>query len=326
MSTSSEHKIAIITYDGISLFHLSIPCTIFSEDVDKVGTRQYKVIVCTENPGMVQTLSGFPIEIRDNFSAMDTADTIIVPAWCDPEVHPSEVLLDALRRAHARGARIVGLCLGSFVLAEAGLLDGREASTHWVWAEEFALRFPKVRYNKKVLYIDDGDILTSAGAAAAIDCCVHMVRCDYGADVANRIARRMVVAPHRSGGQIQYIERPLPRFIDSARLEPAISWAINHLTETISLNDIAKHANMSRRNFSRLFKKATGITFTNWLLNRRLELAQGLLETNNLSIDLISSKAGFKSSVTFRQHFLAEFSISPSEYRKQFRDSASTIH
>lgn len=321
MRTQPVHRIAIVAYDGISLFHLSIPCTIFGENIDQVGARQYDVTVCAQTPGLVRTLSGFSIEIKEDFSVLETADTVIVPAWFDPNIRPSDELLESLRQAHARGARIVGLCLGAFVLAEAGLLDGRTISTHWVWAEEFSQKYPNVHFDNQVLYIDDGDIITSAGAAAAIDCCLHIIRIDHGAEVANHIARRIVVAPHRTGGQIQYIEKPLPRILDSAHLEPAMEWASQNLTIPITLDDIAKRANMSRRNFSRLFRKSMGITFTSWLLTQRLTLAQRILETSDRNIDLVASGSGFTSSVNFRQHFSAAFSISPSTYRKQFRRS-----
>ena len=319
MCKTPEHKVAIIAYENISLFHLSIPCTIFGEDLDRIGVRPYKVTVCTETPGLVKTLSGFSIEVTQSLAELEVTDTVIVPAWSDPLLAPSSAILDGLRSAHQRGARIVGLCLGSFILAEAGLLDGKAASTHWVWAEDFARKFPTVNFDNNVLYIDEGNILTSAGAAAAIDCCLHILRRDHGGEVANTVARRMVVAPHRSGGQVQYIEKPLPRVVDSARLEPAIIWAMDNLTAQIDLDCMAERANMSRRNFSRLFRKATGITFTQWLLTRRLAMAQRLLEMTDSNIDLIASGSGFSSSVSFRQHFSAAFSISPAAYRKQFR-------
>lgn len=315
------HKIAIIAYENISLFHLSIPSTIFGEDLDGVGARPYKITVCTETVGLLPTLSGFSIDIQEDLSVLESADTVIVPAWFDPDTGASEVLLAALRKAYKRGARMVGLCLGAFVLAEAGILDGKRASTHWVWAGDFARKYPKVCFDNDVLYIEDGRVFTSAGAAAAIDCCLHLLRLDQGADVANRVARRMVVAPHRSGGQVQYIEKPLPRNIDSNRLEPAIKWALEQITQPITLDQMASRANMSRRNFSRLFKKATGTTFTHWLLARRLALAQQLLEINDHNIDLVAAQSGFASSVNFRQHFLSAFSISPTAYRKQFRNS-----
>ena len=197
MNPELEHKVVIVAYDGISLFHLSIPCTIFGEDLDRVGVRPYKVVVCTETVGLVPTLSGFSIDIHQDLTALETADTIIIPAWFDPDIGASERLLKALRLAHARGVRMVGLCLGAFVWAEAGILDGKIASTHWIWAEDFARKDPKVSFDNDVLYIEDGNVFTSAGAAAAIDCCLHILRQDHGADVANQVARRMVVAPDR---------------------------------------------------------------------------------------------------------------------------------
>ena len=322
MTSLPKHKIAIITYGGISLFHLSVPCMVFGEDLDRIGVRPYDVVVCTETPGLIPTLSGFPIGVYDDLSVLETADTIIVPAWFDPDVRPPEILLESLRRAHNRGARIVGLCLGAYVLAEAGLLEGRTASTHWAWAEDFTQKYPRVTFDSDVLYIDDGDILTSAGAAAAIDCCLHLLRSDHGAEAANQVARRMVVSPQRSGGQVQYVEQPLPRPIDAVRLEPAIVWALKNLTKPIGLNEMADHAHMSRRTFSRHFRKATGITFTNWLVSQRLALSQRLLETSDGNIDMIANDSGFTSTVSFRQHFSAAFSISPSAYRSQFKTNS----
>lgn len=244
---------------------------------------------------------------------------MIVPAWRDPDERPPELLLQALRSAHARGARIVGLCLGAFVLAEAGLLDGRAASTHWVWSEDFARKYPKVKLDQKVLYVDDGDILTSAGTAAAIDCCLHLLRRDHGADVANRVARRMVVAPHRHGGQAQYIEQPLPASGGSDALTVTLDWAIEHLEQPLCLDVLAERAAMSRRNFTRRFKLKTGTTVSQWLLNHRLASAQRLLETSDKAIDRIAELAGFGSTVSLRQHFSAAFAISPAAYRKQYR-------
>lgn len=323
MKIKSAHNIAIIAYNNISLFHLSIPCSIFGEDLDRAGARPYNIEVCTEHVGLVDTLSGFPITINKNLSIIDNADTVIIPAWCDPDIEVPTALLNAIGNAHKRGARIVGLCLGAFVLAEAGILEGKTASTHWAWAADFAKKYPNVNFDNDVLYIDAGNIFTSAGSAAAIDCCLHILRLDHGADIANRVARRMVVAPHRSGGQVQYIEKPLPRNIDSNRLEPAIKWAINNITQPLRIDLLANKASMSRRNFSRLFKKAMGVTFTQWLLEQRLSIAQQLLETTSYTIDRVATDSGFSSSVSFRQHFLTSFSISPTAYRKQFKSSES---
>ncbi len=319
MTTTSEHRIAIVAFDGISPFHLAVPCTVFGDDLARLDVPRYDLVVCAEKLGTIPTLSVFSIDVRHDLSVLETADTVIVPAWSDPDVRPSVALLDALRRAHARGARMVGLCLGAFVLAEAGLLDGRVASTHWVWADDFARKYPKVSLDVDVLYVDEGNILTSAGTAAAIDCCIHLVRCDHGADVANRLARRLVTAPHRSGGQAQYIEQPLPKPVDSDRIARSMAWASENLCDSIGLDAMAEYAAMSRRNFSRQFRKATGTTASHWLLAQRLALAQRLLETSDQKIDNVACDSGFTSTVSLRQHFLSVFSISPGAYRKQFR-------
>jgi transcriptional regulator GlxA family with amidase domain len=214
---------------------------------------------------------------------------------------------------------MVGLCLGSFVLAHAGLLDGRKASTHWAWADEFEAAFAQVQLDRNALYIEDGNILTSAGTAAAIDCCLHLVRRDHGAEIANQVARRLVVAPHRHGGQAQYIEKPLPESDDRDPLSSTLAWALTHLDAPHNLESLAAHASMSVRTFTRHFRKKTGTTLTQWLLNHRLQRAQRLLETGNSSIDVVAQTAGFKSTVTFRQHFTQAFSVPPAAYRKQFQ-------
>lgn len=319
MSSSSPNCIAIVVFDGISPFHLSVPCTVFGEDLDRIGARTYDVVICAEKIGPVMTLSGFSINVADDLSALDTADTVIVPSWFDPHQRPSEELLQSLRNAHARGARVVGLCLGTFVLAAAGLLDGRVACTHWVWAETFTKNFPNVTLTSEVLYHDDGDIVTSAGTAAAIDCCLHLLRSDQGAEVANRIARRMVTAPHRSGGQAQYVEQPVPPRVDEDRIACALDWAVEHLTEPIGLEQLASHALTSRRSFSRHFRKATGTTVTRWLLTQRLTLAQRLLESTDYDLERIAQDAGFGTASTMRHHFSKALSVSPSTYRKKFR-------
>lgn len=312
------HTIAVIVFDGLSPFHLSVPCIVFGDDLLKLGAPRYRLMICGERTGSVRTMSGFNIDVEHDLGLLETADTVILPAWRDPRERPSAALLQALNAAHARGARLVGLCLGTFILAEAGLLDGRAASTHWAWAEEFDRRFPQVALNQNALYIDDGDILTSAGTAAAIDCCLHIVRSDYGAEIANRIARRLVVAPHRHGGQAQYIEKPMPATADTDHLDATINWAIAHLDEPLTLARLADRAGMSLRSFTRHFKKKTGDTFTQWLLNYRLAAAQRLLETSTLSIDRVAEMAGFGSTVSLRQHFSRAFSIPPASYRRQF--------
>jgi transcriptional regulator GlxA family with amidase domain len=313
------HTVAVIAFEGISPFHLSVPCIVFGDELLKLGAPRYRLLICGEKIGSIPTMSGFHIEVEHDLCSLDEADTVVVPAWRGPNERPPEALLQALRMAHARGARLVGLCLGTFVLAEARLLDGRAASTHWAWADEFEQSYPQVALNRNALYIDDRDVVTSAGTAAAIDCCLHIVRSDHGAEIANRVARRLVVAPHRHGGQAQYIEKPLPTSGGEDQLGATISWAIEHLNEPLSLDKLAARAGMSLRSFTRHFRKQTGTTFTQWLLNHRLGVAQDLLETGSCSIDRVAEMAGFGSTVSLRQHFTRAFSISPASYRRQFR-------
>ncbi|AMR80920.1 GlxA family transcriptional regulator [Cupriavidus nantongensis] len=322
------HTVAVIAFEGISPFHLSVPCIVFGDDLDRLGVPRYRLLICAEKPGLISTMSGFRIEVEHDLSVLEQADTVIMPAWRDPGERAPQALLDALRAASARGARIAGLCLGTFVVAEAGLLDGRTAATHWAWADDFAQRYPRVRLDRDSLYIDDGATLTSAGTAAALDCCLHLVRRDHGAEVANRVARRMVVAPHRHGGQAQYIEHPLPQADGADRLSLTLDWAIAHLAEPLTLDTLAAKAGMSRRNFTRRFKEKTGTTVTQWLLNHRLTAARRLLETTDKGVDLVAGLVGFGSAVSLRQHFTQALAVSPSAYRKQFgtavpRDRAS---
>jgi transcriptional regulator GlxA family with amidase domain len=318
-ATPSPHRVAVVAFDGISPFHLSVPCMVFGPDMAGPGRPAYRLTVCAAEPGPLRTTAGFDIATSRGLAALAHADTVIVPSWRDPDEPPPAALLKALRAAHRRGARIVGLCLGAFVLAEAGLLDGRPATTHWALVPRFAARFPQVVLQPDVLYVDEGDVLTSAGTAAGIDCCLHLLRRDHGAEAAARVARRMVVAPHRQGGQAQYIERPVPQSRSDDRLAGVIAWALAHLEQPLALDTLAERAAMSRRNFTRHFRQATGATVKRWLLDQRLALAQRLLESTDGAIDEIAERAGFGSPVSLRQHFAAALNTSPSAYRRQFR-------
>ncbi len=315
------NTVAVIAFNGISPFHLSVPCAIFGEDRTNAGIPRFELLVCAAEDGVLQTTAGFSIETRHGLNDLSKAATIIVPSWRDPAEQPSQALLDALRQASQHGARIVGLCLGSFVLAAAGLLDGRPATTHWLWADELAKRYPLIRVNPDVLYVDDGEIITSAGTAAGIDCCLHVLRRQYGAKIANDVARRMVVPPHRQGGQAQYIQQPVRHISAIDHFAEVLDWATGNLDKPLSLDMLAERARMSRRTFTRRFRQVMGNTVGEWLLSQRLSLSQQLLETTDSSIELIAERAGFGSTASLRQHFNQSFKISPSNYRREFRET-----
>ncbi|HYD78245.1 MAG TPA: helix-turn-helix domain-containing protein [Paucimonas sp.] len=314
--------IVIVAFDGISPFHLSVPCLVFGENRSDLGIPDFKVLVCAAEKGALRTSAGFGIAARHGLSALRRADMVIVPSWhddCRPAPPP---LLDALRQARRRGARLVGLCLGAFVLAEAGLLDGKTATTHWYRADELARRYPAVRVDRDVLYVDADEVVTSAGVAAGLDCCLHLLRQSCGAEAANRVARRLVIAPHRQGGQAQFIEQPLPVSGSGDRLAKILEWAARHPDQPHSIDTLARRAAMSRRSFTRHFRQATGTTVVQWLLNQRLARAQRMLETGEQTIEVVAQKAGFGSALSLRQHFRAAFNTSPSAYRKLFRQRA----
>jgi transcriptional regulator GlxA family with amidase domain len=311
------HSIALIAFDRISPFHLSAPCVVFGDHHPGVPVFDFRV--CAVVPGQLTTTAGFSIVVAHGLDFLGQADTIIVPSWRDPNEKPPELLLSALVAAQRRGARIVGLCLGAYVLAEAGLLDGRKATTHWAFAEDFSRRYPQVRLNADVLYVEDGNVLTSAGTAAAIDCCLYMLRQQFGAEITNRVARRLVVSPHRQGGQAQFIEQPVPPNARDSRLAGLIDQVRSHLDQAHTLDSLAEQALMSRRTFTRHFRQLTGTTVGNWLLGERLALTQRLLEGTTHSIDAIATMAGFGSPVSLRHHFRSSFGISPSAWRQMFK-------
>jgi transcriptional regulator GlxA family with amidase domain len=311
--------IAVVAYDRINPFNLGVPCGVFGEDRTLGGLPRFKVLVCAGEPGILTTSAGFTIATSCGLKDFRRADTVIVPSWRDPEDDPPQALLDALCRAHERGTRIVSLCVGSYVLAAAGLLEGRPATTHWYWAQRFAARYPNVRLNPQVLYVDDGDIVTSAGTAAGIDCCLHLIRSKYGVKAANVVARRLVVQPHRQGGQAQYIEQPVPGSAKDERIGVLLEWLNRNLRAAHTLDSLARRVSMTRRTFTRRFRRATGTTLGKWLLAQQLALAQRLLESGDRSIDTIAYAAGFGSATSLRQHFTRALQVSPSNYRKAFR-------
>lgn len=314
----SRQSVAVVAFDRISPFHLSVPCLVFGQECYDPCAQAFDLRVCAAEPGRLRTTVGFTIEAEAGLEALAEAQTVIVPSWRDPHERPPQALLDALIAARARGAQLVGLCLGAFVLAEAGLLDGRRATTHWMWAEDFAGRFPAVRVEPDVLYIEDDGLLTSAGTVAGIDCCLHLVRQRLGAQTTNHLARRLVVAPHRQGGQAQFIEQPLPDSAQDGRLGELLVWLRQNLDQAHSLDSLAQRVLMSRRTFTRHFRQLTGTTVNQWLQAERLALAQRLLETTEHSVQAIAGLAGFGSAVSLRQQFSAAFGLPPLGCRRAF--------
>lgn len=313
--------IAVIAFDTISPFLLAIPCMVFSNDPGRPDAPSFKLLVCSAEKSILHSTAGFEIRTRHSLKAVEQADIVIVPSWRDPDEPPPERLLSVLQKAHQRGSLVVGLCLGTYVLAAAGLLDGRPATTHWGWTDDLAQRYPQVTLKPDVLYVDDGDIVTSAGVAAGIDCCLHLLRRLHGAEVASQVARRMVVPPHRQGGQSQYIALPIQKSAAEDRFAQHLEWVQAHLDLPHSIDSLAERFIMTRRTFTRRFRQVTGITVGTWLINQRLALAQRLLETTAKPVDQIAQESGFGSEVTLRQQFARLLKTTPSRYRKEFRGS-----
>jgi len=314
--------VAVVAFDRVSLFELAVPCEVFGIDRSEMGVPNYRLKVCAGEPGRLRTSAGFVIEAAHGLEGLAGADTVIVPAWRDVEETPPEPILAALRKAHRRGARLASLCSGAFVLAAAGLLDGRRATTHWMYADRLAARFPRVQVDPAVLYVDEGDVLTSAGTAAGIDLCLYLVRLDYGVQVANVFARRMVVPPHRDGGQAQYVMAPIPSRCEDDRLSGTLDWALKNLQEPLSVERLASHARMSPRTFARRFRATTGTTPGQWLLAQRLGAAQRLLEMSDLPVERVAENSGFGSAAALRLHFARQVGTSPTLYRRTFAGAA----
>ncbi|MFD3610273.1 GlxA family transcriptional regulator [Streptomyces atroolivaceus] len=326
-----RHRVVVLALDGVIPFELGIPQRIFgrAQSVEAPGTGEklYTVVTCSVRPpGPVRTDADFSIMAEHGPEALATADTVVVPASYElGPVHEEGRLTGELAAALGLirpGTRMVSICTGGYVLAAAGLLDGRPATTHWSSADHFQRLFPKIRVDPDVLFIDDGDVLTSAGVAAGIDLCLHIVRRDHGTAVANDVARRTVVPPHRDGGQAQFIRRPLPE-AGLATTTAARTWALGRLEQPILLRDMARQESMSVRTFTRRFREEVGISPGQWLAQQRVERARQLLESTDLSVDQVARDAGFGTATSLRQHVQAALGVSPTVYRRTFR-SAST--
>ncbi|WP_020105489.1 GlxA family transcriptional regulator [Nocardia sp. 348MFTsu5.1] len=314
-------RIGIYAFDGITMFHLAAPLMVFGE-LGRLGlATDWETRLWSDHSGSVRTAEGFPVGELADSSTIEWADIVIIPSWPLPLTPPTDTFRREVVRAHERGALIAGLCLGAFAVADAGVLQGRSAVTHWEMMPILAERSPGSQIDASVLYIDHGDVMTSAGTASSIDACLHLVRRYLGSAVATRVARSLVVAPHRDGGQAQYIERPLSRPAEATAISVVQEWALGRLGETLSVDRLAEQARMSRRSFVRQFHRATGTTPARWVLEQRLNEARVLLETTDWGVDEIATACGFGSGVTFRQNFVSAYATTPTTYRRQFANS-----
>ena len=313
--------VVALVYDGLCAFEFSCAAEVFGLARPELGPDWYRFETCSKARS-VRSQYGMRMNTANGLERLHAAGTIVIPGWEGIDVPVPQAILDALRGAHARGARLLSICSGAFVLAAAGLLDGRRATTHWRYAEALQRRYPKVRVDANVLYVDEGSILTSAGSAAGLDLCLHLVRRDYGSAIANQVARRLVIPPHREGGQAQFLERPvedrargaerrgsLAVLLDKIRKQPGEPWRISEL---------ARLAAMSERTFMRRFRAATGLSPADWVTRARVDSARELLESTALTIEQISERCGLGTPTTLRHHFRKKVGVSPAQYRKRF--------
>ncbi len=312
-----DHRnVVALAYDGLCTFELGIVVEVFGLPRPEMKDW-YRFTVCGADRGPLNAVGGLQVLTHQGLEALSRAGTIVIPGWRDPDEKPPDPLIEALVRAHRRGARLVSICSGVFVLAATGLLDGRGATTHWRYTEKLAQKYPRVRIEPDVLYVDENEILTSAGSAAGIDLCLHIVRRDFGSRIANQVARRLVISPHREGGQAQFIERPVGNQ-DHPWLSTLLDWTQGHLHEELRLDRLAGMSRMSKRTLSRRFSQATGTSPGDWIAGLRVSRAKELLETTHLSIEEIADKCGFGSAPVLRHHFRERVRISPNAYRSRF--------
>ena len=309
-------NVAVPVLDGVFAFELGVLCEVFgSPRPDDPTLPDFDFALCTETPGPVRTRSGFDLVVRDDFSRLEEADLVAVPA-INLEAPVPEALLEGLRRAVARGAQVMSVCSGAFILGEAGLLDGRECTTHWTHVGELAERFPEARVNDDVLYVDSDGVLTSAGTAAGIDASLHLIRREFGTSVANALARRMVTPPHREGGQRQYVDQPVPCEVDT--LSDTLQWMLENLAQDMTVEQLAARAHLSPRTFARRFRAETGTTPLQWLTDQRILHARRLLEETAQPVEVVADLVGFGSASVLRHHFTRRVGTTPQSYRRTF--------
>jgi AraC family transcriptional activator FtrA len=317
MPQESSHRVVVIVDENSNPFELGCATEVFGLRRPELGRDLYDFRLCSPAPHTAMRDGFFTLTGVAGLDAADTADTLIVPNRPDVEVPRRPAVLDAIRRAHARGARLVGFCSGAFTLAEAGVLDGRRATAHWQWAQEFRARFPAVRLEPDVLFVDDGDVLTSAGSAAALDLGLHLVRRDHGAEIANSVSRRLVFAAHRDGGQRQFVQRPMPDLRDES-LAPLLAWAQQRLDTPLTVTGLAAHANISPATLHRRFQAQLGTTPLTWLTGERVTLACRLIELGEQRLDVVARRTGLGTAANLRSVMRRETGLAPSQYRRRF--------
>jgi transcriptional regulator GlxA family with amidase domain len=313
-------RLVVVVFDGVSLGIMSFAFGVFDMAVQYGATPDLDLRIVSGEPDAAMRSGGLACDVPYDLPAIRTADLVIIPNWRDPAESPPQPLLEALRAAHAAGARVAGLCSGAFVLAAAGLLDDRPATTHWALGGVLAQMYPKIQVQAGALYIDDGDVLTAGGGAAGMDLGLHLLRALYGAAVANYLARSMVVPPHRHGGQAQYIKSPVPELDQDDPVGETLSWALGNLDQILPVGLLARRARMSRRNFDRRFREITGTAPATWLNHQRVLSAQQLLESTRLPVEEIARSCGFSSAAALRPHFRKSVGVTPAAYRGTFGD------
>jgi len=314
----SVTTVAALALDGIAPFELGVICEVFGTDRRADGFPWYDFSLCSVGGAPIRASSGFTINPHSDLTPLERADLVAVPAHPMNTPAPPEALA-ALRRAFDRGAWVMSVCSGAFLLGEAGLLDNRRCTTHWNYAEELARRFPAAKVELNSLYVQDGNLLTSAGTAAGIDLCLHLVRTVHGSAVATALARRMVVPPHRDGGQAQYVEAPLPASPDAPTLQPLLTWLVANLDHEVTVEALAGRVHMSPRTFARRFRAEVGATPHDWITGQRVLLARQLLEETELGIEAVATRCGFGDAATLRHHFARRLGATPQSYRSAFR-------
>jgi AraC family transcriptional regulator, transcriptional activator FtrA len=317
MRRRNLREVVVLAYNGLCTFEFGIAVEVFGLPRPEMGRNWYRFQVASLDSGALRATGGVTVEASAGLAKLSRAGTIVIPGWKGVHEVPPRRLILALRRAHARGARLVSICSGVFVLAATGLLDGLRATTHWRYIDALRTRYPNIQIEPDVLYVDQGRVLTSAGSAAGIDLCLHIVRQDFGAEIANQVARRLVMPPHREGGQAQFIREPM-RKTPEGRLAPVLRWIESNLDCQLLVEDLAGHAAMSPRTFARQFRRQTGTTPHQWLTHLRLLAAQRRLEQTDESVDQVAEAVGWKTAATLRQHFVRHLGTPPTSYRRRF--------